>query len=312
MKAKNNKAKENIKNKESNEKSIITILTYSALEQGRNKITGIGRSLLFVLGIFPFAPICLNLINQFMVNIDSDTYTLLLVIFVVMELLLMGIYVYKMTIAIITVYLINENAEIYSLRISTFWYKIKDKMYLIKPVGMRVGKLSMLMYMIGNIKIVLENVADEVTYEEFITMGKMKGISDISNVTEGKKYIKFWANEKTNKGIKRKHIKIPKVYEKIDVFKVFLETVDAGDIEKARTINFNEKKNINELMMPLNSRRDKVINKSLNWTFIMAWLTALTRLYKNNFIVWISFEIIYLVTVFTDVIIEKIKKNKNV
>ena len=305
----NSKNNKNMKNKakENTDKSQNVIITYSALEQSRNKITSIGRCLFLVLGIFPFAPICMNLFSRYIMHISSNIYSAALVIFILLELTVMGIYIYKLVLAIMTVYLINENAEIYSLRISTFWYKIKGKMYLIKPMGTRMGRLSMLMYMVGNIKMVLDSVADEVTYEEFITMGRMKRISDISNVKEDKKYIRFFANVKTHKGIQKKNIKIPKIYEKIDVVKVFLKTLEDGNIENAKKVDFHEKKNINEIIMPTKTKREKLINTTLNWTFVMAWLTALTGLYKNVFIIWFSVEFIYVVAMVTDIIIEKIK-----
>lgn len=305
----NSKNNKNMKNKakENTDKSQNVIITYSALEQSRNKITSIGRCLFLVLGIFPFAPICMNLFSRYIMHISSNIYSAALVIFILLELTVMGIYIYKLVLAIMTVYLINENAEIYSLRISTFWYKIKGKMYLIKPMGTRMGRISMLMYMVGNIKMVLDSVADEVTYEEFITMGRMKRISDISNVKEDKNYIRFFANVKTHKGIQKKNIKIPKIYEKIDVFKVFLKTLEDGNIENAKKVDFHEKKNINEIIMPTKTKREKLINTTLNWTFVMAWLTALTGLYKNVFIIWFSVEFIYVVAMVTDIIIEKIK-----
>ena len=154
---------------------------------------------------------------------------------------------------------------------------------------------------------ILESFADEVTYKEFITMDRMKRIIDISNVKEDKKYIRFFANVKTHKGIQKKCIKIPKIYEKIDTFKVFLETLEDGNIENAKKVNFNEKKNINEIVIPIKTKREKLINTTLNWTFVMAWLTALTGLYKNVFIIWFSVEFIYVVAMVTDIIIEKIK-----
>ena len=78
-------------------------------------------------------------------------------------------------------------------------------------------------------------------------------------------------------------------------------------IKNAKKVNFNEKKNINEIVIPIKTKREKLINTTLNWTFVMAWLTALTGLYKNVFIIWFSVEFIYVVAMVTDIIIEKIK-----
>lgn len=295
-------------NKNYTEKNII--ISYSALEQGKNSIMGIGRCLFIFLGIFPILPIIMNLYSKYAKYIKSDIYRWVLVVFGFVETAILLLYLFKWVKAVLTVYLINEEGEIYRLKISTFWYKIKDKSYLLNPMGTRVGKMSAIFYMIGNIKTVLDSVADEITYEEFISIGKMEKISQISEVKDLKKKVVFNAQIKDKSGQHMEKISIPKMYEKIESFVKFIQDMEKGKKAGLKDFGTEECNAENFEFIKKKSKSEKFTGFTIKWTAIMLWMLALTNLYRNAAIIWAGVEFVYIVMIGTDIIIEKIKKEK--
>ncbi len=263
--------------KENKDKNII--LTYQDLEQSKNGIMGPGRCLVSFLGIFPFVPILLALFSCFIIKIPDSIFRILLFIitFFMLAILLLNIFIWILN--MISVFIISEDGELYRIKISSFWYKIKDKMYLINPSGMMSGKFMRLFYMINNIKIVLQSVASDVTYEEFISMGRMEKISEIRNVKVKRKKIKINALIENRRGKKRKNLVIKRVFEKDDIFCEYLVRYESSGINEAAKVDFNQKINAEKMINIDNSpikHLKKILKFTVTWTCIMAWVAIFT------------------------------------
>lgn len=256
------------------------IITYSAISQSKNNIMGVGKCLLMYVGIFPFIPLLLSLFSCYVKIIPNNVYKALIFLAGILGMIIMFTYIAKWIKNLMTVFMIDEEFNLYRLKISVFWYKIKDKMYLLNPDGMTGGQLMRIFYMINNIKLVLESVTEDITYEEFINMGKMEKISEIKNVEIKKKRITFNSNIISQKGHNEKKIRLARVFEKDEKFCEYLISYEKGGKEAASKVNFdnNSKSNSEEL---INNKKNKsplrkLANFAAVWTCIMAWVAAFT------------------------------------
>lgn len=260
-----------------NKKETSTILTYSAIEQSKNNIMGAGRYFITFLGIFPFIPLFLSLFSCFIQKISYDLYRILLLSAAIVSIIIMAVNMMLWIFNMMRVYIIDEKGELYRLRASTFWYKIKDKMYLINPTGSTGGRLMRLFYIVNNIKVVLMAVAEDVTYEDFIAMGKMEKLSEISNVVINKKSVRLTAKVQSKKGTERKNIYIKRVFEKDENFCEYLKILgDKGSYREAKEC-FNVKNNKESKFLKNNvSNLKRFIRFTIKWTCVMAWIAVFT------------------------------------
>ena len=264
-----------------NKKETSTILTYSAIEQSKNNIMGPGRYLITFLGIFPFIPLFLSLFSCFIQKISYDLYRILLFLAAIVLIIIMAASIILWVFNMMRVYIIDEKGELYRLRASTFWYKIKDKMYLINPTGSTGGRLMRVFYMINNIKVVLMATAEDVTYEDFIAMGKMEKLSEISNVVVNKKSVRLTAKVESKKGTERKNIYIKRVFEKDEKFCEYLKILgDTGSYIEAKECfnikNNKENESIKNNIKNNASNLKRFIRFTIKWTCVMAWIAVFT------------------------------------
>lgn len=262
----NNKVKSK---KKSGKKSIHTdkstsrIFTYSAIEQKRHGIAGPGKCLMIFLGIFPFVPLLLALFSCFIMKLEDKTYTICL--FGTCTVLVVGMFVCMVSWIkrIFYVFILDEKKCLYRLKISNFWYKIKNQTFLLNPLETSGGRLLRLFYMVSNIKYVLENITDTVTYEELISMGRLELFTDISDVDIRKKKIIFRANIKTAGTMRTARITISRVYENDRQLVGFLQHGEYCEPEMVSHI-LNE---IKQTDTPLK----KMARFTVTWSCIIAW-----------------------------------------
>lgn len=260
-----------------NKEETNIILSYSAMEQSKNGIMGPGRYLMIYLGIFPFVPLLLALFSCFVKRISSNLYRGILFGAAIIFTILMVINIVLWVLNIMRVYIIDEKGYLYRIKISTFWYKVKDKMYLINPMGNVSGRLMRLFYMINNIKTVLSATAEDITYEDFIAMGRMDRISDISDVVIKKKCIRMTAHIENKYGKRKKKINIKRIYEKDIMFCEYLKSVnDNGMTEEAKK-SFLQSGNIKkDIIKNKDGNLKKFIRFTVKWTSIMCWIAVFT------------------------------------
>lgn len=263
----NSRTKKANKNNKFNKAAKISknlIFTYSAIEQKRHNIASPGKCLIIFLGIFPFMPLLLNLYSCFVKKIDYSMYKRLLMIGTLLMAVVMFVEIFVWIDRIFHVYMIDDQGNLYRLRISNFWYKIKDQTYLLGPMGMSGGKLMSMYYMIGNIKKVLENISDTITYDELISMGKLERLDHITEVKIRSKSISF-NTDILNKSNKRVHI--GRVYENDRQLIQFLKKEDYSEPEKLSDIWMEIKTS--------DTQYKKVIRFTLTWTTLAVWATVI-------------------------------------
>lgn len=288
MNNQNHKSKKRNNKEKKEEKNII--ITYSMIEQGKNNIMGIGKCLLCFVGVFPFIPFFLMLFSCYVKLIPHKIYTGMFFGAAILCVIVMLIYMTIWLKNVMTVFLIDEHNDLYRLKISVFWYKIKNKMYLLNPGGMAGGRLMRMFYMFGNIKLVLESATEDITFDEFITMGKMERLSDITDVNVSGKRITFCADITSQKGVSRQHVTLFRAFEQCEQFCAYLKKYEKEGVEATSSIVFDGKNGIEELI--LKKSNDSAIKKLskfiVTWTCIMAWIAAfmlsgdLGRLSKIN------------------------------
>lgn len=268
----NNKSKK-AKPEKNGKKSIHTdnntsrIFTYSAVEQKRHGIAGPGKCLMRFLGIFPFVPLCLALISCFVVKLEDRTYKACMFAAAAILAASMFIYMFLWIKRIFYVYILDEKKRLYRLRISNFWYKIKNQTFLLNPLGTSGGRLLKLFYMVSNIKYVLENITDTVTYEELINMGQLEQFINISDVVVKKKKIIFKAEIKDAKNTRNEWVTISRVYENDRQLVCFL--LQGEDIEPEHVSHILEE--IKQSDTPLK----KMLRFTWTWTCISAWAAVI-------------------------------------
>lgn len=276
---KNVNVKDNLRDnaKENNNKNVI--ITYSMLEQSRNNIMGIGKTLLIYVGVFPFIPLLLSLFSCFIKKLPNHIYKLCFFCIAIFGVVIMVSYMLIWLKNVMTVFIIDENSNLYRIKISVFWYKIKDKMYLLNPGGATGNRLTRLFYMVNNIKLVLETAMDDITYDEFISMGRMERLSDIVKVQITNKRIAFNASVTSKSGKVCKRIKVMKAFEQTEKFCEYLKMCAESGTEAAKNIKFDGKiSNVEDLILKnVNvSPLIKLRKFTLKWTCVMAWISAIT------------------------------------
>ncbi len=248
----------------SKRKSKDIICTYSAIKQKYHEIATPIKCLMIFLGIFPFMVLFLELYSAFIKRIDNDTFRNIMFIVTGIMVVIMMINIIVFIRRIFYVFIIENGNNIYRLKVSNFWYKIKNQTILLNPAGTAGGRLMRMFYMIGNIKIVLDNITDTITYDELIQMGRLEKFDEIKDVKVTKKYISFFARTGSLDNAKVKNIKISRVYENDELIIAALKGVKEADISDERDMVeniFNEKSPVK-----------KIITFSIVWTCIAAWI----------------------------------------
>lgn len=288
MKKKKHNVQSKVHTEKKEDKNII--ITYSMIEQGKNDIMGIGKCLLCFVGIFPFIPLLLSLFSCYVKLIPHHIYRIVFFAVAVVGVIVMFCYMLLWLNNVMTVFLIDEENHLYRLKISVFWYKIKNKMYLLNPGGAVGGRLMRLFYMIQNIKLVLESATEDITFDEFITMGKMERLSDIREVKISRKRIQFHAAIKSQKGVSDKCIKLFRAFEQQDRLCEYLKIYEQEGAAATKRVVFDSKVHMEELLLKKLERSPikKFVKFTVTWTCIMAWIAAfmlnsdLGRLSKMN------------------------------
>ncbi|SEP97371.1 hypothetical protein SAMN02910289_00975 [Lachnospiraceae bacterium RM5] len=264
------------------EKNIV--LTYSALVAAKNEIFSPIKVMLHFLGAFPFLPLFMALYSALVKVIPEDKYTDALFYAGIALILLLVIYIIIWINDLLTVYIIENDGTLYKLKCSTYWYKARDKMLLINPMGMKSGKIMTLFYMVNNVKLLFEKIEDDFDFYEFVNKGKIKKISNIKNVSVRKKNIKLKAEVEYNNSKKEKNIIIKRVLDKDSAFVSYLKEYEKNGKEVIKKFDFNDKKYAGEETRMFLEKNKKTIPFYLKkmsgffviWTYIMAWVSALS------------------------------------
>lgn len=254
-------AKNNIYKK----KSKDIICTYSAIEQKRHGIAGPLKCLIVFLGIFPFTFLALELYSCFAKRISGEDFKKCMFLITGVLSAIMLICIVKFVIRIFYVFIIDEAGNVYRLRISNFWYKIKNQTVLLNPMETSMGRTMRIFYMISNIKLVLDNITDTVTYEELIAMGKLYKFENISDIKVTERKIVFRA--RVNGAEIDKYIKIERVYEN-----------DCQLIHAIRGQDIPEKESATDIIKEITSDKTpvkKLIRFTVRWTCVMAWIAVI-------------------------------------
>lgn len=252
---------------EQKNKNTSQIFTYSAIEQKRHGIAGPGKCLMIFLGIFPFVPLCLALISCFVMKLEDKTYKagMFAASFILVAVMLTCMVLWIKQ--IFYVFIIDDKECLYRLRISNFWYKIKNQTFMLNPMGTSGGRFLRLFYMVNNIKYVLENITDTITYEELIQMGRMEQFTEISGVVVRKKKIIFNTKIKGAGREEVKRITISRVYENDRQLVNYLMHRDYRESEPVSRI-------VEEIRQADTPVR-KIVRFTLNWSCIIAWASVI-------------------------------------
>ncbi|MBQ3665008.1 MAG: hypothetical protein II919_02740 [Lachnospiraceae bacterium] len=267
----NNKQSTTKKNKDDKnpKKSNNIIFAYSALEQKRHDILSPVDCLMIFLKTFPFVILAADLYSCFIKRLSTQEYKRVLLIAGGFMILGMIINVVLWINRIFYVYMLDENNNFYRLRISNFWYKIRRQTQLLNPYDMVGGRLTKVFYMISNIKSVLQNISDTVTYDELIAMGRLEKISNISDVSITKKRYLFTAkivDREHNEGVTKK-VSISRSYENDRVLLGYLKNGVPGEEEK-----------ISDIILELKSEKTplkRTIQFTITWSCIVAWFAVI-------------------------------------
>lgn len=326
------------------------IFTYSAIEQKRHGILSPGKSLVVFMGIFPFIPLLLELFSCFVIYLGNRQFKISMFGLTSILALWLFVQIFLFVKRIFYVLIIDENGILYRLKISNFWYKIKNQTALLNPFGTSGGKFLKIFYMINNIKLVLQNISETITYEELISMGKLEKFTDISEVVIDKKNIVFNSKVKSASGEIKKRIKISRVYEN-----------DFQIINYLQGKDYLKTESMTEIVKELNKPKAKsvqIVRFSIKWISVMAWIAVILlsrdlgrlskinegiyekkvieivsdddiveetvymsnsgeyfkkseygNLYRPVIVVFLSVEIIYIISKVSDILIEKFKTN---
>lgn len=278
------------------------VFSYSALEQKNKNIKGPGTYLLELIGIFPFLVLILDLYTRYIGKISSTMYTAILIIGFILLVLIMLIRIYFWIDNVFHVFLINEEGNLYKLKVSAFWYKLRDKMYLLSPAGMGQKKIGMLMYMVANMKNVVDSISENTTFEELIAMGRLEKLDSITDLKITDKKVSFFAEVTERSQTKKKKISYLRLYEEEHNLLNFLKGED-----------YRQKRDSAEIVKEIfrgSTPQYKMIRFTKVWSAIMAWIAAVTKIYQRAGIVYFSVLIVYLVSKTLDLILERAKKEE--
>ena len=340
-----NKKTDNNINKEKN-----MVFSYSTFEQKRHKIKGPVGLLMDMILVFPFVILVALIYSGMIKKIPAEKFKLILVLAAVVLILIMLLRISIWINDVFHVFIIDKNGNFYRLRVSTFWYKLKDKMYLLTPANVTGKKFMMLIYMVANMKNVVDSISDSITYDELIAMGKLEKLTDISELKVSNGIISFRANisEKNESSVKK--IRCHRLYENDFQLIRFLSGEDYREKEDSRKI-------IEELFKEQNSF-GKILKFTKIWTCILEWVavtllssdfsrmasinsgdykkqiietdsgkkkeayvsvtdsndyfyaSSYGKLFKPVMIIYLSVEIIYIFSKGTDIVIAKTKKEE--
>lgn len=251
------------------------MLTYSSVERHRHGMLGAETYLGIVLFMFPLVPILLALFSCFVMPLSDTWYTRLFAIGTVAMLAVFLFAVVRWILELLTVYLVGEDGELYRLHISLFWYQTKGCMDLIQPEGMTGNRLMQMIFMIQNIKIALERSSD-ITFDELIQTGKLTRFSNISQVKNKKDAVFFSAEVETDKGIRRRKIRIRKVYDYVDGLSLYLQVYAEQGRMAAAKQDLRVRRTVEELLGNKKTVLFKLRRFLFTWTGIMLWLSLFT------------------------------------
>ncbi len=290
-----NKKKKEIKQEKKN-----IVFSFSALEQNNKSIKGPGTYLLELVGLFPVLVLLLDLYVKYIGKISPEIYRAILFGGFIILFMIMMLHICIWIDNVFHVFMIDENGQLYKLKVSAFWYKLRDKMYLLSPAGMGQKKIATLIYMIANMKYVVDSISETTTMEELIAMGKLEKIESISELKIGAKKVSFYAEVTEKSETKKKKISYLRLYEDGYNLENYLK---GEDYRKQRA-----KDEIVREIMRENTPQYKMIRFTKKWSGIMAWIAAITKLYHRAFILYIGVLMVYLASRTADLIIEKRKK----
>lgn len=256
------------------------VITYSMIEQKVHGIKGPGKYLLQFLGFFPVIPLLLALFSCFIKRIEDTQYKMILFVFTTFYIIILAILIIQWLTNAFRVFIVDDQGQLYCLYISSFWYKLKNKMYLLNPLGNMHGRLMRLFFMLTNIKFVLDSATENVSYEELIQIGKLTKITNIENVQISRGMIRFDANVLKRDQVKNSRFRLLRLYEMDQAFIRFLKMGK----EEAENVNYKElfkndtEKQIAELYEnKINRTRvQKVARFTLFFTSIMIWIASVT------------------------------------
>lgn len=251
------------------------IITYSALERQRHGIKGAGTYVGIFLFMFPFISILLALFSCFIYHLSGSVYSALFTAgTVLLTVWFLGAEI-RWLWEIMTVYVAGEDGTLYRLHISVFWYKIKNSTNLLNPLNTAGGKWLQLFYMIRNIKPALEGAGD-IGFDELIRMGRLTGITGITEVENRKKSLVISADIEDQKGIRRRRIRIRKVYEHIDALQEYATIYKNRGKEAAEAYDFRYKNEASAYIVGIPTPVQKLKRFFAVWTGILLWLALFT------------------------------------
>ena len=242
------------------------IFTFSAIEQKRHKIASSGQLLLYFIEFIPFLVLFLELISCFVVYLDNNTFKTVLISIALVAVIFLLIDIFISVKRYFYVLMIDENGILYRLKISNFWYKIKNQTMLLNPMQTSGGRLLRMFYMINNIKIVLQNISETVTYEELISMGRLEKFTEITDVEIKEKKVCFKAKVTDSSGERVKQVKLERVFENDMQIMNYLKNEDYKTPESMSEII----EEINKDKTPIK----KAVSFTWNWLCIMAWVAV--------------------------------------
>lgn len=300
-------------------KDKVKVITYSSIERANNGLKSPLGMLIFCIEIYAFIPFIMVMIKKFNLGIEisNSTYTKVLIMEAVVIFVGFIYKIAKWVKQLLTVFIIDDG-KLYTLRISMFWYKVRDKMYLINPTGLHQGRMLRFMYMINNIRLVFDSAAEDINFEEFVSMGKMHELLEIKNVTIKDKRISFKSTIKSNGEKKTSTIKIDRIFDKDKAFCNYLKTYEKDGVKEAAKVDFSGVTYLKKLIFTkenyVGNQIEKLKRNSFFWVCMTMWFLILAT-YKNVFIMMCMIYAIYLVSWIVDMtpmVIEKKLKDHSV
>ena len=134
------------------------VFTYSSFERAKSRIMGAETVFGLFLLSFPLLPMILAVISAAIINIPNGVYTGLMAVGTILLTFALLLMELRWIIELLTVYAIGEDGEVYRLRISTFWYEVKNCPNLLNPTGISGpgGRIYRMLNMVSNIRVALE------------------------------------------------------------------------------------------------------------------------------------------------------------
>lgn len=270
------------------------VFTYSSFERAKSRIMGAETVFGLFLLSFPLLPMILAVISAAIINIPNGVYTGLMAVGTILLTFALLLMELRWIMELLTVYAIGEDGEVYRLRISTFWYEVKNCTNLLNPTGISGpgGRIYRMLNMVSNIRVALEKSSD-ISFDELVAMGKLERITAIKNVESHNKYIIIQGVMFKNDSQKEKRIKVRKVYDHIEQFKEYCETYSRQGKKAAGKLELRSKKPSKEALEAMVTRKKSALRFVVIWTGIVLWLslfTAYSDINKIGRVHWGDFE----------------------